>query len=174
MPDPPATIRPARPNDGPRLQAIEVAAGAQFADVGHPEVAADPPKPVEALASYATAGRSWVAESPAGEVVGYVLVDVLDGEGHITQVTVDPDHQGQGIGKALIEQAKAWTRGNGLEAITLATFSEVSWNRPLYEHLGFRVLDEEEIGPELRAGRDLDEAHGLGPEGRVTMRLDLA
>ena len=146
MPELPATIRPARPNDGPRLQAIEVAAGAQFAAVGHPEVADDPPKPVEVLATYATAGRSWVAEVPTREVVGYVLLDVLDGEGHITQVTVHPDRQGQGIGKALIEQAKTWARGNGLDAITLATFSEVPWNRPLYEHLGFRVIGEKESG----------------------------
>jgi hypothetical protein len=49
----------------------------------------------------------------------------------------------------------------------------VAWNRPLYEHLGFRVLDEQELGPELRVVRDRETADGLDPDVRVCMRLDL-
>lgn len=58
MPDPPTTTRPARPDDGPHLRAIDVAAGALFATVGHPEVADDPPKPVEVLATYGQVDRA--------------------------------------------------------------------------------------------------------------------
>jgi hypothetical protein len=57
--------------------------------------------------------------------------------------------------------------------VTLTTFSDVAWNRPLYEHLGFRAMREHEIGPELRALRDTEAAHGLDPTTRVCMRFDL-
>ena len=36
-------------------------------------------------------------------------------------------------------------------AITLTTFTTVLWNAPLYTHLGFASIPEDEIGPELRA-----------------------
>jgi hypothetical protein len=46
----------------------------------------------------------------------------------------------------------------------------VPWNRPLYKHLGFRVLGDEELSLGLRALRDDESAHGLDPELRVCMR----
>jgi hypothetical protein len=58
-------------------------------------------------------------------------------------------------------------------AVSLTSFAEVPWNRPLYEHLGFMVLAEDEIGPELRAVREAEAAHGLDPAERVCMRLDV-
>ena len=47
------------------------------------------------------------------------------------------------------------------------------WNGPLYEHRGFRVLDESELGPEMLARGEHDVAGGLSPKGQVAMRLDL-
>lgn len=55
------SIRPARPEDGPALQAIERRAGTRFRDVGMPEIADDEPLPLDVLARYADEGRSWVA-----------------------------------------------------------------------------------------------------------------
>jgi hypothetical protein len=49
----------------------------------------------------------------------------------------------------------------------------IPWNRPLYEHLGFRALSGEEIGSGLRAVCDAEAEHGLDPDLRVVMRLDL-
>jgi len=60
-----------------------------------------------------------------------------------------------------------------MTALTLTTFGHISWNRPLYEHLGFRVLSGEEIGSGLRAVCDAEAEHGLDPDLRVVMRLDL-
>lgn len=60
-----------------------------------------------------------------------------------------------------------------MPAVTLTTFSDVSWNAPLYRHLGFRVLAEHEIGPQLQAARDAETAHGLDPTRRVCMRSEL-
>lgn len=172
VPDSRFTIRPARPEDAPRLHHIELATRDQFVAIGSDQAAANPPDPIELLVEYARSERSWVAVVD-DEVVGYILVGFLDNAAHIFHVCVHPVHQGHGVGKALIEQVKSWARSVGLPAITLATFYEVPWNGPLYEHLGFRVLDESELGPEMLARGDNDVAGGLSPKGQVAMRLDL-
>ncbi len=134
------------------------------------DVAADEPVSSQKLATYARAGRSWVATDQEDHVVGYVVVEVVDGCAHIEQVSVEPGHQGQGLGRALIYEVESWAAARGIEALTLTTFGEVSWNRPLYEHLGFRVLGKDELSPGLRALRNDEATHGLDPELRVCMR----
>jgi hypothetical protein len=58
--------------------------------------------------------------------------------------------------------------------MTLTTYRDVAWNRPLYEHLGWFVLAEPDIGPGLRAVRDIEASHGLDPAARVCMRRDVS
>jgi GNAT superfamily N-acetyltransferase len=172
VPDPTFSIRPARPEDAPLLQHIELATQGQFVAIGYDEVAAHAPDSVESLVEYALSGRSWVAVVD-DEVEGYILVGVLDDAAHIFHVCVHPSYQGNGLGKALIHQVKDWARSTGRLAVALATFYEVPWNGPLYEHLGFRILDESELGPEMVARRAQDQASGQLPKGQVAMRLDL-
>jgi GNAT superfamily N-acetyltransferase len=167
------TIRAAATADGPALRAIERAAGARFRDVGMAEIADDEPMSVEELAGYAAAGRSWVAVGDDGGAAGYVLVDVVDGNAHVEQVSVHPDHQGRGVGRALLEHVRSWAEGRGMPALTLTTFEDVPWNAPLYRHLGFVDLAPPEIGPELAALVVAEAAHGLGPLGRTSLRLDV-
>jgi GNAT superfamily N-acetyltransferase len=169
----PIAIRPCLPGDAPALQVIELLAGERFREVGLGDVADNEPASVDALAAYATAGRGWVAVDDTGEPVGYVVVDEVDGNAHVEQVSVRPDHQGAGIGRALLDRVRTWAVHRGRSAITLTTFAEVPWNGPLYRHLGFRVLTESEIGPELRAICAEETAHGLDPAMRVCMRLDI-
>lgn len=166
-------IRPAQPADAEAQQDVERAAGARFLQVGMADVAADERMSSQKLSGYARAGRSWVATDQEDHVVGYVVVELIDGCAHIEQVSVEPGHQGQGLGRALIYEVEGWAAGEGLEAITLTTFAEVPWNRPLYEHLGFRVLGRKELSPGLCALRDDEAAHGLDPELRVCMRKPL-
>jgi GNAT superfamily N-acetyltransferase len=154
------------------LREIERLAGDRFRDVGLADVADHEPASLEELAAYAADGRSWVAVDNAGATIGYVLVDLVDGNAHIEQVSVVPERQGSGVGRALMDTVRAWAAGCGRPAVTLTTFAEVPWNAPLYRHLGYRVLGEHEIGPELRAVRDLEAAHGLDPAARVCMRRE--
>ena len=162
-------IRPAAPADGEALRRLEVAAGARFREVGLGAVADDEPPSVEALAAYAEAGRSWVAEDD-GEPVGYVLVDVVDGCAHVEQVSVHPDHQGRGVGRALLDRVEAWALEHDLPAVTLTTFRDVDWNAPLYRHLGFVDVAEAAWGSELRALVAAEAGHGLDPATRVVLR----
>ncbi len=125
------------------------------------------------LARYADDGRAWVADEESGRPIGYILVDVIDGGAHIEQVSVAPAHQGLGVGRALIEQVQRWATSMGLPVVRLTTFGHIPWNRPLYEHLGFRVLADHEIGPGVRAVREAEAVHGLDPDLRVVMGLDV-
>ncbi|MBO0731353.1 MAG: GNAT family N-acetyltransferase [Acidimicrobiaceae bacterium] len=166
-------VRPAVHNELPKLRDIEWAAGQRYREFGLGQVADDEPPSIEVLSSYARDGRAWVAIDQAGEPIGYILVDVIDNAGHIEQVSVEPNHQGQGVGRALIDQAKEWAIAEGFTTLTLTTFGHIPWNRPLYEHLGFQVLSPEQIGPGVRALCDTETEHGLDPDLRVVMEIDL-
>jgi len=167
------TVRASRRSDGSSLRDIERAAGERFRGVDLAHVADDEPLSIEALDAYATAGRSWVAVDDHDQPTGYVLVDIVDGNAHVEQLSVHPDHQGTGVGRALLDRVRRWAAETDRLAITLTTFADVAWNRPLYEHLGFSVIDENEIGPDLGALRMAEAAHGLDPATRVCMRLVL-
>jgi GNAT superfamily N-acetyltransferase len=167
-------IRAATAADSAVLQDIERAAGAQFATVGLADIAAHEPFAIAELDAYAADGRSWVATDPDGGLCGYAVADVLDGCAHLEQVSVRPEHQGRGIGRALVDAVITWARRSEFPAVTLTTFTDVAWNAPLYAHLGFRPLGDDELGPELAARRDDETRHGLDPERRVCMRFEVA
>jgi GNAT superfamily N-acetyltransferase len=167
-------IRAATAADSAVLQQIEIDAGAQFATVGLADVAAHDPFSIAELDAYAEAGRSWVATDANGAIVGYAVAAVVDRSGHLEQVSVLPEVQGTGIGRALVARVEEWARDEGYPAVTLTTFVDVAWNRPLYTHLGYRVLRDDELGPELRAVREEETRHGLDPDRRVCMRRKVA
>jgi GNAT superfamily N-acetyltransferase len=122
----------------------------QFIDVEMGFVAQHEPPGAEELRSYAEDGRSWVATDATGRRIGYVIAEEVDGCAHIEQVSVEPDSQGKGVGKALIAAVEMWGAAGGLRALTLTTFIEVPWNMPLYEHLGFRAVPERGLDPQTR------------------------
>ncbi|MEO6469837.1 MAG: GNAT family N-acetyltransferase [Acidimicrobiia bacterium] len=168
-----AQVRVAVPTDAPRLQQIELLAGEQFRQTAYAAVADHDPLSLDQLAAYERAGRSWVAVDVDDEPIGYIVVDVVDGDAHVEQVSVLPHGQGQGLGRALMDVVEGWARDTGRSAITLTTFVDVPWNAPLYRHLGFSVLADSEIGPELRSLVAEEAAHGLDPATRVCMRKPL-
>ncbi|GIE83042.1 GCN5 family N-acetyltransferase [Actinoplanes philippinensis] len=166
-------IREARLGELPALQEIERAAGVLFREVGMPEIADDEPFSIEVLSGYVTAGRAWVAEErvPAdGVLLGYLIADMVDGNVHIEQVSVDPQFSRRGIGRLLLDRAANYAVEVGAPALTLTTFADVAWNAPYYGRCGFEVMDDAVIMPELRAVREHEGALGLDRWPRVCMR----
>jgi GNAT superfamily N-acetyltransferase len=177
-------IRPARSDEIGRLGAVErdgdrrydgydgIPAG--FDDVVAPAV----------LEAGRQEGRLWLAVTRAGagsgrdsddaEIIGFVLAQIVDGSAHLAQVSVRLSRQGQGVGRRLIETVVGWARGEGMAQLSLCTFADVGWNRPLYEHLGFSVLAEERWPPGLRVVFESDGPLGLDLGRRVIMVRDLA
>jgi GNAT superfamily N-acetyltransferase len=167
-------IRPATPAELPALQDIERAAGAPFRDLGMPEIADDEPPALDVLEHYRRAGRCWVvASGPQGGPVAYLLAEPVDGALHIEQVSVHPRAARRGVGRALLAHAADRAREEGLTSLTLTTFTDVPWNAPYYERLGFRPLPDEDLTPGLRAIRATEAAHGLDRWPRVCMRAPL-
>jgi GNAT superfamily N-acetyltransferase len=144
-----------------------------FRSIGMDWIADSDPMPIEVLEDYARSGRSWVAVDECDRLVGYVVVNVVDGNAHIEQISVLPEYQGRGFGKDLLEVVHAWAVEVGCPALTLTTFIHVPWNCPLYEHLGFVVVPEGELEPGLREVREHESRIGLDPRSRVCMRRNV-
>lgn len=102
--------------------------------------------------------------------MGYLLLGLVDGNAHIEQVSVHPDHTRQGIGRTLIEAAAEWAAALGVPAMTLTTYRDVPWNAPYYARLGFRRVPEGQMTPGLRTIRAREAARGLDAWPRVAMR----
>ncbi len=167
MPTSPPTIRAARADESESLQAIEVAAGRQFSEVGLAEVAALPPHPLDELEAYRLQGRSWVAVADDDRPVAFLLAGLVDGHAHVFEVSVLPSHSRRAFGRSLIDHLAAWASAHDLAAVTLTTFADVPWNAPYYERCGFRRLDDHEIGPDLARIRAAEQSRGL--DRRVAM-----
>jgi ribosomal protein S18 acetylase RimI-like enzyme len=144
-----ACIRSARPLDLDTLAVLEVQAGQVFHSVDMPEVAEAVPDR-EALCRSQEQGLIWVAEEQ-GEIAGYIVATVLDGNAHIGQVSVAPAFARQGIGHQLICHVEDWGRSNNRPATTLTTFRDVPWNGPYYETLGYQELSDSEVGSDVSA-----------------------
>jgi len=67
----------------------------------------------------------------------------------------------------LLEHAAAYAAARGIRALTPATFAEMPWNAPYYVRCGFRVLDDSELSPGMRAIRDHEIVIGLHRWPRV-------
>src|SRR5690606_1930930 len=125
-------------------------------------VADDPPPPLAVLRRYRRGGGLWVACAvPDDSPVGYALVEPVDGNAHIEQISVHPVHARQRIGAALIEHVARDAAAAGMPALTLSTFTEVPWNAPYYARLGFRTLAPEELTPGLVRIREEERRAGL-------------
>lgn len=166
-------VRAARPDDLASLQAIEVAAGETFRDVGMDDIADHQPPSIDTLAGYQQAGRAWVAADVSDRPVAYILVDLIDGSAHIEQVSVHPDHARRRVGKTLLDHVDSWAADRGISALTLTTFRAVAWNGPYYERLGFRELAPTEMTPGLAAVVAAEAEHGLDPATRICMRREV-
>ncbi|RDI49584.1 GNAT family N-acetyltransferase [Nocardia mexicana] len=166
-------IRPATEDELPILRDIERAAGKPFAEIGMTSVAEDEPPPTEHLRAFARADRAWVYADASDTPIAYLIAEPVDGCAHIEQISVHPDHAGRGIGRQLIEHLAAWAVTRDLPALTLTTFTEVPWNGPYYERLGFHYLEPSEETPGLRALRTAEAAHGLDQWPRACMRRNL-
>ncbi|WP_426005438.1 GNAT family N-acetyltransferase [Paenarthrobacter sp. NyZ202] len=162
-------IRLARVEDLPLLQDIERAAGEAFRGLGMDSVADDDPASLDELQVYAAASRAWVYADGLDFPVAYVLVDVVDGNAHVEQVTVHPDSARQGLGRELLHAARIWGRGHGMQRQTLSTFRDVPWNAPYYRRLGFEELDAGTWGPQLTRLMEHEAELGLTRWPRVAM-----
>ena len=147
-------IRPVRPDELVLLPAIEAAADTMFEPLGIGPLPG-PGTPQE----FADALVVLVAGDPP---VGLCRIDDITGGAHLEQLSVQPDHAGQGIGRALLRAGCTWARQHEFAEITLATYRDIPWNGPFYASEGFVECGNVD---------DFLRAHGLEPEEPVLGRF---
>ncbi|HLY29294.1 MAG TPA: GNAT family N-acetyltransferase [Aggregatilineales bacterium] len=166
-------IRLAQLDDLPYLPDIEKAAAVRFEPFGLAETMATIVTTEEDFKEGLAAGRLWVAADRNNVPIGFALMIVLDGNAHLDELDVLPEHGRKGLGAALVEVVCYSAQKAGFKAITLSTLQEIPWNVPFYTRLGFQVLQENEMSDSLKALVRDEIARGLPAEGRVIMRREL-
>ena len=154
------SIRPARPGEGGRLHAIEMAAGMLFRDIGMDAIAEAPATPAQTYDAFIARGQGLVADH-CGRPVAFLAWEPRDARHFIYELSVHPDHQGNRIGAQLIRH---------MHRPTLSCFTDVPWNKPYYERLGFVVADPHELGP-AHAAIAKEEARRFAPWPRCIMMM---
>ena len=94
-------------------------------------------------------GHVWVSEAEDGAVQGFAVFYPRDDHIHLENIAVAPEHQGQGVGKRLIDLCEDTARALGLDAVELYTNEKMTENLSLYPALGYV-----EIGRRSEAGFD--------------------
>ncbi|MEO0410950.1 MAG: GNAT family N-acetyltransferase [Pseudomonadota bacterium] len=153
------TIRPAKPGEGKALSAIEKSAAALFRGVGMDAIADAPVTPPAVYEQAIAQGRALVAIQTK-RPVAFLAYEPIDAATFISEVSVQCDHMGHGLGAQLID-ALPWPT-------TLSCFTQVPWNRAYYERLEFRVVRPLACGPG-HAAIARDEALRFDPWPRCIM-----
>jgi ribosomal protein S18 acetylase RimI-like enzyme len=103
-----------------------------------------PPWQMDTDALRETLDRSLLAvvHRTGTRVTGYLMAGAAPQGMHITRVAVHPEHQRQGIGRALLVRLLRFGRRRGALRITVNTQSDNMRSRRLYRSLGFSELGE--------------------------------
>jgi GNAT superfamily N-acetyltransferase len=144
-------LRLARPEEMSIVRAIDDDAWRLFDSVGITLLMPpDHPYAVEESAMWeaaARAGQLFFALE-GDEPVAILVLDEVDGAPYLEQLSVRGAFGRRGIGRALVAHALEWSRARG--ELWLTTYGHVPWNRPYYERLGFSLVPERDIGPQMR------------------------
>ena len=127
-----ATIRPARPCDRPRIEAIVADAYGKYV----PRIGQEPGPMLDNYAEKIAAGRVHVIERD-GAILGYAVLIAQADAMLLDNVAVAPEAQGMGLGRRLLEWAEAQARAAGFSRIRLYTNAAMTENIALYGRIGY-------------------------------------
>lgn len=166
------SIRPAQLQDLALVPALERAASRRFLETEYARIAQDEGYDEDIYRDWFEHGAILVAERD-GELAGFAAAEVVDGQGFYALLCVHPAHANRGLGRALTQAIKAWSIARGYTTLTMTTFPNIPWNAPIFERMGFRIMQERELTPGLLALRREEVESGLAPEERVFMTIAL-
>jgi putative acetyltransferase len=154
------------------IQALERVAATRFRGTLHAVVADSPPLSLDELERFSAIGGLWVASSKRHSLAAYIAWEPRDNDAYVVEVDVHPDCAGGRLGAALLDQVELLASRAGLSRLLLRTFSDIPWNAPYYQRLGFRALPE--LPQTLVDVLGEEAAMGLDPSRRVTMARDVS
>ncbi len=156
------TIRPAQPADAPTVNDLVQRAYAHYVE----RIGGRPGPMDEDYAEKIARGLVSVAEE-ADEIVGLIVLAKESDHLLVENVAVAPEHQGKGVGRALLGFAEDVAREAGTPTLRLYTHALMTENQALYSQLGYeethrrtdsgfeRVFFRKRLGPD----------HGVSADG---------
>jgi GNAT superfamily N-acetyltransferase len=162
-------IRHARVDELPAIIEVERRSSARFSEYARIAHWVDDVTEMSDLEAALARAMVWVAVLD-GELVGWCYASPVDDSLFVEQIDVLPEFGRRGIGGQLLDRVSAEAADLGRVAVTLTTETDVAWNRPWYEKIGFRVLQPDERGSGLAAKVAHEAERGLDITTRVTMR----
>jgi len=91
----------------------------------------------ERLAASMAQGTILVAEDGEGRLVASVYTELRGKHGYVGMLAVDPEHQGGGMGRRLMQAAEELFRAYGCEAVEITVLSLRPELLPIYRRFGF-------------------------------------
>ena len=77
-----------------------------------------------------------------GELIGYSIVSLVAGEAHLLNLCMHPAHQGNGYGRAALEQVLKAAEGRQTATVFLEVRVSNTTARRLYESAGFNEIGQ--------------------------------
>lgn len=168
----PFFLRPSRPEEIDLAGEIDEDACTAYAEIGLPVIFPDD-HPFAAkerarwIACLDDGGLLFACEEATRSPVGFAAFGRSGGAAMLSQVSVRRGFARRGVGRLLVERAKAWAVRDG--ALFLTTYADVPWNRPMYERMGFSVVDPADAPPWVRAVHEEECAALPAGDRRVVM-----
>ena len=163
-------IQPATHADIEGMSAAEQRAGEVFRAIGYDFCADCQNREVEEHKRVIAAGITLVVKSTSGEVAGFAMFEPLDGDVHLVEIDVVPEHQNKGLARRLIAAGADWGRSKVFDAMTLTTYRDVPWNAPFYRRLGFEDFAPGSDRTGLLEVIEKEAAWGFAFKPRIAMR----
>jgi GNAT superfamily N-acetyltransferase len=126
------TIRPATESDATSVAACAVEAFRHYI----PRLGLTPIPMTKDYGAAIANAQVWVA-TQQHETIAALVLDTTDEGFLIDVIAVLPQHQGTGVGRALLELAEQEALRQGHDSIYLFTNEKMTENRALYERIGY-------------------------------------
>lgn len=136
---PAATIRPARPEEASALAALVERAYTHYV----PVIGRRPAPMEDDYSARIAAGQAFVLER-AGSIVGLAVLEDAPDHLYVDNIAVEPAHQGEGLGRALLAFAEDEARRRGLATLRLHTNERMERNIALYARIGYAEEERRE------------------------------
>lgn len=104
----------------------------------------------DGVRAYMEKGKFLLAEDAAG-LAGCVYVEIRGDRGYLGLLGVDPQRQGIGLGRKLMDAAESFFRGAGCVAIDLRVISARAPLPAFYRHLGYVQTSTAPFAPDVSA-----------------------